>query len=151
MTRHFLRSVCRALIGAVLLAQMAVSAYACPGLLSATAMKMPMAAAAPSGTDSSAFATAMPALLPMNCDDMRKEMSMPMDPEFPNLCAEHCHQGQQSDQAATLTVPGALLTELYVTPPAPEPAVAPRPAAAAARAADAASPPLAILHCCLRI
>ena len=151
MTRHFLRSVCRALIGAVLLAQMAVSAYACPGLLSATAMKMPMAAAAPSGTDSSAFATAMPAPLPMNCDDMRKEMSMPMDPEFPNLCAEHCHQGQQSDQAATLTVPGALLTELYVTPPAPEPAVAPRPAAAAARAADAASPPLAILHCCLRI
>ena len=151
MTRHFLRSVCRALIGAVLLAQMAVSAYACPGLLSATAMKMPMAAAAPAGTDSSAVATAMPALLPMNCDDMRKDMSMPMDPEFPNLCAEHCRQGQQSDQAATLTVPAVLLTALYVTPPTPEPRAALNPAAAAARAADAASPPLAILHCCFRI
>ena len=40
LTRDFMtmRSVCRALIGAVLLAQMAVSAYACPGLLSASAM-----------------------------------------------------------------------------------------------------------------
>ena len=151
MTRHFLRCICRALIGAVLLAQMAVSAYACPGLLAGNATKMPMAAAAPAGTDSTAAETAKAAPLPMNCDDMRKDMSMPMDPEFPNLCAEHCHQGQQSDQAATLTVPAALLTELYVTPPAPEPSTAPRPAAAAARAADAASPPLAILHCCFRI
>jgi len=74
-----------------------------------------------------------------------------MDPELTNLCAEHCRQGQQSDQAATLTVPAALLSALYTTPPAPEPVVAPRPAAAATSALAAASPPLAILHCCFRI
>ena len=147
MRRHFLRSVCRALIGAVLFAQLAVSAYACPGLLSAAAMKMPMSAAAPAGADSTDVATAAPTLPPMNCEDM----AMPMDAAFPNLCAEHCHQGQQSDQAATLTVPAALLTELYITPRASEPIVAPRPAAAATHAGAAAAPPLAILHCCFRI
>ena len=155
MTRRFLRLVCRALIGAVLFAQMAVSAYACPGLLAATTMAVPVSAELPSGTESTAAVTAAvtaaasaaPALPMMNCEDM----AMPMDAAFPNLCAEHCHQGQQSDQAATLTVPAALLTELYITPPAPEPIVAPRPAAATASALDAASPPLAILHCCFRI
>lgn len=141
MTRRFLRLVCRALIGAVLFAQMAVSAYACPGLLAAATMTVPMAATAENA------ASAAPAPPMMNCEDM----AMPMDAAFPNLCAEHCHQGQQSDQAATLTVPAALLTELYITPPAPEPIVAPRPAAATASALDAASPPLAILHCCFRI
>ncbi len=78
-------------------------------------------------------------------------MAGPMDPEFANLCAEHCHHGQQSDRAATLTVPAALLTALYITPLAPEPAVAPRPAADTTSALAAASPPLAILHCCFRI
>lgn len=141
MTRRFLRQVCRALIGAVLLAQMAVSAYACPGLLAEATTPPPMAATAATP------ATAVPAPPPMNCEDM----AMPMDAAYPNLCAEHCHQGQQSDQAATLTVPAAVLTELYITPPAPEPILAPRPAAAAARAGAVASPPLAILHCCFRI
>ncbi len=136
MTRHFLRSVCRALIGAVLLAQLALSAYACPG----------MSAATPSDVGSTA-----PAPLTMNCEDMAGPMDSAMDADYPNLCAEHCHQGQQSDQAATLTVPPALLTELYITSPAFEPTAAPRPAAVATRAGAAASPPLAILHCCFRI
>ncbi len=137
MTRHFLRSVCRALIGAVLLAQLALSAYACPG----------MSAVAPSEVGSTTAA----APLTMNCEDMAGPMDAAMDADYPNLCAEHCHQGQQSDQAATLTVPPALLTELYITPPAFQPIAAPRPAAAATRAGAAASPPLAILHCCFRI
>jgi hypothetical protein len=131
MTRDFLRTVCRALIGVVLFAQLAVSAHACPGLPSAAT---PTAVAA---TDHKL----------VNCEDM----AGPMDPEFANLCAEHCHQGQQSDQAATLTVPAALLTALYITPLAPEPAVAPRPVAAATSALAAAAPPLAILHCCFRL
>ena len=147
MTRQFLRTVGRALIGVVLFAQLAVSAYACPGLSSAESMKMQMAAtAAPDGGSADA-AMAMADRQVPNCEDM----AGPMDPEFANLCAEHCHHGQQSDQASTLTVPAALLNALYFTPLAPEPVVAPRPAANATSALVAASPPLAILHCCFRI
>ena len=130
MTRHFLRMVCRALIGVVLLAQLTVSAYACPGL----------------SPDAVTAATAMQSMA--NCDDMAAGQ---MDPEFAALCAAHCHQGQQSDQAATLTVPAVLLTALYRTPSASEPGVAPRQAADAAGALVAASPPHTILHCCFRI
>ena len=147
MTRHFLRTVCRALIGVVLFAQLAVSAYACPGLWSAATMKMQTSTTASSGADSADAAMAATAQQPINCEDM----AGPMDPEFANLCTEHCHHGQQSDQVATLNVPAVLLTALYVTPPAPEPVVAPRRAATATSALAAALPPLAILHCCFRI
>ena len=146
MTRSFVRSVSRALIGVVLLAQMAVSAYACPGLASAAAMNMPTASPASTRDDTSKDA-ATAAEQAIACADM----AGPMDPEFTNLCAEHCHYGQQSDQAATLTVPVVLLTAFYITPLAPAPFVAPRPAAAATSALAAASRPLAILHCCFRI
>lgn len=142
MTRQFLRTICRALIGVVLFAQLAVSAYACPGLSLAAGMKMQMASAAASDA---AMATA-DGQAP-NCEDM----AGPMDPAFANLCAEHCHHGQQSDQAATMTVPAALLNALYVTPQAAEPAAPPRPAADATSALVAASPPRTILHCCFRI
>lgn len=144
MSRHFLRSICRMLIGVVLLAQMAVSAYACPGLAASKMQMSPEAAVAVDQPGVSGDATA-PAMA--NCDDMTGVM----DPSFANLCAEHCHQGQQSDQAATLTVPAALLSALYITPLAPEPAAPPRPAVDATSALVAASPPHTILHCCFRI
>jgi len=147
VTRQFLRTVCRALIGVVLFAQLTVSAYACPGLSSAATMKMQMTAAAASDVGSADAAVAATHQQPPNCEGM----GAPMDPEFANLCAEHCRQGQQSDHAATLTVPAVRLSALYVTPAAPEPAVAPRTAAAATSALTAASAPLAILHCCFRI
>ena len=131
MTRRFLRMLCRLLAGVVLLAQLAVSAYACPGL--AAAETPPPAA----------VAQAM-----VNCDDMAAE---PMDSVFANLCAAHCQQGQQSDQAPTLTVPVVLLTALYIKPSAPEPSLAPRPAAALTSALVAASAPRTVLHCCFRI
>ena len=147
MTRRFLRSICRALMGIVLVAQLAVSAYACPGLPSTGDATMQMSAPAvivAQTTDVAMSATDRPA---SDCADM----AGPVDRSFANLCAEHCHQGQQSDHAATLTVPAALFTALYTTPVAPEPSVAPRPAADATSALVAASPPLAILHCCFRI
>lgn len=147
MTRSFLRSICRALIGVVLLAQMAISAYACPGLATGATMNMPTASPVATGDEASQDVAAIAADQAIACADM----AGPMDPEFANLCAEHCHHGQQSDQAATLTVPAVLLTALYFSPLASEPAVAPRPAAAATSALVAASPPHAILHCCFRI
>ena len=147
MTRSFLRSVCRALIGVVLLAQMAVSAYACPGLATGAVMNMPTASPAPTRNEASQDIATTAMEQAIDCAGMAGSM----DPEFANLCAEHCHHGQQSDQAATLTVPAVLLTALYITPLASEPFVVPRPAAAATSALAAASPPLAILHCCFRI
>ena len=147
MTRSFVRSVSRALIGVVLLAQMAVSAYACTGLASGAATNMPTVSPASTRDDTSKDIATTATEQAIACADM----AGPMDPEFANLCAEHCHHGQQSDQAATLSVPVALLTARYITPLAPEPFVAPRPAAAATSALAAASAPLAILHCCFRI
>lgn len=134
MTRGFLRGLARGLIAVLLFAQLAVAAYACPGL----------AAKAPDTSVASA-AAAMDASMP-GCDGMAGAM----DPESPNLCAEHCKQGKQSDQASTLTVPVAMFTALYATTPA-LPAKAPRPSAAMLSALVAASPPHAILHCVYRI
>ena len=136
MSTRLLRTLCRALIGVVLLAQLAVSAYACPGVSPKAGMNME------SGPGAAAPGNAMP-----DCQGM----TAAMDPAFAALCAEHCHHGQQSDHAATLAVPAPVLTALYQTPPAPEPGVAPRPAAASTSAPAAAFPPHAILHCCFRI
>lgn len=137
MRTRILRTVCRALIGVVLLAQLAVSAYACPGRSSAATMNMTIDGA-----------TAAPSRPMPDCADM----AVPMDSGFAALCAEHCHHGQQSDHAATLNVPAPILTALYATPLAPEPGSALRPAAVATASALAgAFPPHAILHCCFRI
>jgi hypothetical protein len=129
--------VAACLAGVLLSAQMAIAAYACPGLSSA-----------PAGHPRSADVAAAPASTPMvNCDDMTGAM----DPSSPNLCAEHCKYGQQSDQAATLSVPVAVLTALYTTAPVPVMAPPSRPAAATLSALVAASPPHAIAHCVYRI
>ena len=144
MTRSFLRSVCRALIGVVLLAQMAMSAYACPGLSSGAMTGGRMSAASSMDGIGNALVDA--------ADQQATDcagMAGPMDAQFANLCAEHCHQGQQSDHAATLNVPVALLKALYTTRLVAEPS--PSPAAAEPSALVAASPPFAILHCCFRI
>jgi hypothetical protein len=146
MTRGFLRVICRTLIGVFLFAQMAISAYACPLLSLGEKMGAPMSAATSLDDAGKALADPVDQRVP-DCAGMAE----PMDTEFANLCAEHCHHGQQSDQATTLTVPAALLTTLYITPLAPVPFVAPRRAADTISALAAASPPHTILHCCFRI
>jgi hypothetical protein len=108
-------------------------------------MTMSPAAAIDARSTDIAMAASDPAAV--GCADM----AGPMDPSFANLCAEHCRQGQQSDHAATLTVPAALLTALYITPLAPAPVAVLRPAADATRRLVAAAPPHTILHCCFRI
>jgi hypothetical protein len=145
--RSFLLTICRMLIGVVLFAQFAVAAYACPGLSVAgtpkPGMVIPVVAEVQSmGTDRVSITLAA-----MDCDDMVGSM----DPSFTNLCAEHCRQGQQSDQASALTLPAMLLTALYHLPMAPEPpAPSPRQVAEGVSALAGASPPHAILHCCFR-
>ncbi|HEY8710874.1 MAG TPA: hypothetical protein VIM34_23090 [Burkholderiaceae bacterium] len=147
MTRSFRKAIARGLIGVLLLAQFAIVAYACPALAAASAAPMAMAPidatrASPGGAATDKTLAASPA-----CNGMAGAM----DPAAPNLCADHCKYGQQSDQAATLTVPAVLLTALYTTPWVPHMAPPSRPAAGLASALVAASPPHTTLHCVYRI
>ena len=145
MTRSFLRAVARGLIGLVLMTQMMISAYACPAMSqpSARPMQMQMPAASASTNDLSSANADMPMAQASHCDDMASMM----DSSSPNLCAEHCKYGQQSDHAAALNVPAVVLTALYLTAPVPVMAPLSRPAAATLSALVAATPPHAILHC----
>ena len=130
----------------VLFAQLAVASYACPGLKgmgslpnesTATAMVVAAADDAP---------MAQPEGMPPGCDQM--------DPNAANLCAEHCHQGQQS--ADTANVPAVSLgipTFLYSLPLEPQRSLGSgRSFPAPDACLDAApEPPHAILHCVFRI
>ena len=146
MTRRFLRMVSQGLVGVLLFAQMAIAAYACPGLSPTLKIGMEMSATLASQAESN-IASGTADAMASNCDDMTGSM----DPSSANLCAEHCKYGQQSDQVSTITVPAALLTELYATPSVPDPAALRPSAAATLSARVAASPPHAILHCVFRI
>ena len=147
MTRNFLRRVARGLVGVVVLAQLSIAAYACPGISSALqASRQATDIGTPMSGPADAAALRMAAQAPA-CGDMAGAM----DPTFANLCAEHCKYGQQSDQASTVNVPAAALVALYALPLAPFAAPPPRPAAASMSALVAASPPHAILHCVYRI
>lgn len=128
------------------MAQLAIAAYACPALSAATAANAQMPTPGALADEPGAARAGMPMAGGANCDDM---IGGSVDPSAPNLCAEHCKYGQQSDQAQTITVPTALLTPLYATPLVPAPP--PRPAAATMSALVAASPSHAILHCVFRI
>lgn len=139
MTRNMVRMVARWVVGALLFAQMAIAAYACPGLASAV-----------TGDVQPGDAGAIPMTMTeqmVDCDDMPGAM----DPASANLCAEHCKYGQQSDHAPTLVVPAVVLTALYATPLVPDAPPPSRPAAAMMSALVAGSPPHTVLHCVYRI
>ena len=142
--RGLQRSLARWLVGGLvsglLLAQMAVVSYACPAQLAALRAGGPPQAQAPQPAVL-VMAAAMP-----DCS----QMAGATDPGSANLCAEHCKNGQQSDQTPTLVLPFALLMVLYTTPPAP--AAALPGATAAAQDARLAPPPgHAVLHCVYRL
>ncbi len=147
MTRSFLRAVARGLVGVLLMAQMAIAAYACPVVSSGATGNMQMPALNASPDERGQADVDMPTAQSSNCD----EMVSAMDASSPNLCAEHCKVGQQSDKTPTLNAPAAVLTALYATPLVPETAPPPRSAAATLSALVAASPPHTILHCVYRI
>lgn len=153
-TRAFRRFVCQLMLGVLVFSQMAIAAYACPALSGAPQSFSMVAtdasiAAMPSAEDQATMAmspdpSATPAVAMMGCDQI--------DDSTTNLCAEHCHYGQQSaDHASAPTVPAALLTTLYTLPVQPEPLGHGWPSADSKFKRVAASPPHAILHCCFRI
>lgn len=136
--RSHLRSIARTLVCALLFGQLAIAAYACPGLAMASGSSVGAVQAA-------AVDAAQDAAMP-DCDDAMGAM----DPASANLCAEHCKHGQQSDQAPTLSVPAAAPAPWYRVPAVSEPTPAPRPPARWISALVAASPPHAIAHCVFR-
>ena len=73
--------IARWLLAALLFAQGALAAYACPALTSAL--------------DSSA-AIAQAAAMPADCDRMNQAGPMALDLDAPNICLAHCQSGQQS-------------------------------------------------------
>jgi hypothetical protein len=139
MGRSFTRSIARLLACVLLLAQLAVAAYACPGLSSTTRE----ATVAADGDETEVAAPTMP-----GCSGMD---GTALDPDAANLCAEHCKAGQQSHEVPSGSVPPVALSALYQLHIEALSAPSPRPAAARIDALIAASPPLAILHCVFRI
>lgn len=132
MTKAFKQLICRLMIGVMLMAQISIAAYACPGLPSAV-------------MQSGATANSMPADM-VGCD----QMAGPMDKAFPNLCAEHCHQGHQSDQTQVPVLPAVALISLYTIDQVVRTGELTWPMLAEFVPLAAAPPPLSILHCCFR-
>lgn len=126
LTRSLKAICCRVLIGVVLFSNAAVLAYAC----AAPAEDIVAGAVMPEA----------PA-----CEHL--------DAQSPNLCVEHCRQGQQSADTARLhVVMATTLAVLYARPAWGDPEL---PSTARARAPDiaCAPPPLphAVAHCVLRL
>ena len=144
MTRRSHRRLSWVLVGALLYAQAAIALYACPLQAATLNPVLPTTAAKGVVHDTGGVAAAAPMA---GCHGM----GATTDPDSAALCAEHCQFGQQSNQAPTLSVPVAMLTELYVTPPLPEPTVASHQVVADPGAVAATGPPHAILHCTFRI
>jgi len=126
LPRALSKLICRVLIGVFVFAQLAVAAHACPGLEQSPSQ--------------ATEAQAMP-----GCDQMDRSAS--------NLCAEHCHFGQQSsDTVPAPVVLAPMLALLYAVLPVADAAGATAVGAPATDAPPAAPPPPhAILHCVLRI
>jgi hypothetical protein len=122
LDRPFRNAVCRFMAVVVLSTQLAVSAFACPGPQAMSTVVMP------------------------GCPDMAGDAAGPSA-----LCAAHCQQGQQSDQAQLPALPVVLLARLYTLPEPVEPGVPAQRFTAPHGAFAAADPPHAILHCCFRI
>jgi len=151
--RSLRRPVIHAMIGVLLFAQMAIAAYACPNASSAMpegqgTRSQPQAMVAPTGADHSEKVS--PTMAPNAAQAMPADFGQ-VDIEAPNLCAEHCKQGQQSaDHTPSPAVAPALLTALYRVTLSTETPTAEAAYYAPGLLLQAAAPPHAIEHCCLR-
>lgn len=127
LTRSLRQWICKLMVGVILLAQMSIAAYACPRTSAPTAMSMDM----------------------VGCEQMAG--SIDMDKAFPNLCAEHCHQGHQSDMTQVPSLPAIALISLYTVAQATAGQASSGPWLPDPVPLAAPPPPLSILHCCFRI
>ncbi len=149
MSKALLKAICRALIGVVLFAQITVASYACPGLEGMMVMASAAATTTTLGEASSGASAGEQASMPPGCDQMESGPT--------NLCAEHCHQGQQSADTASVPAVGVgVPTLLYSLPLNPQHTLdvlgsGRSQSAFEASLVAAPEPPHAILHCVFRI
>ena len=145
-SRSISKTISRLLIGVLLFAQFAVASYACPGWPGMGLMVRGATGAMVLSAAADATSAAEPAGMPAGCAQI--------DLSAANLCAEHCHPGQQSaDTAATPSVGLGSPILLYSLPLEPQHSLGsgrsfPAPDA---RLDAAPEPPHAILHCVFRI
>jgi len=142
LSRRWISRLACLLIGVFLFGQLAVAAYACPGM-SSTRIPEPMAIGSDQANDDRPASTAP--------DSDCGAMGVAFDPAAPNLCAEHCKFGGQGDRTAYAGAPEAVPVVLYPAPPTLAVAHLPRSVASSRTVPVAASPPHAILHCVYRI
>ncbi len=140
LSRAIRKTVGRLLIGVLLFAQLAVAAYACPGL---------------SGTASNTASESMPGVSAQSVTESSTSLVgwEQIDASAANLCAGHCQQGQQSgDTAPAPTVHAAVPMFLYSFPIEPAQLLDSGQSRAIAdiSLAAAPSPSHAILHCVFR-
>ena len=161
MFRSFKQLICRVLTGMLLFSQLAVAAYACPGIPASATFdwnkNQTLSAAATAAKDTRGFAAVssdddntQESGATSSCDQMGHAVQT--DRTTQNLCTEHCKYGQQSADRASVPIPPAvLLTTLYTTPLQPETAAHVRSLATLENHPSAVSPSHTILHCCFRI
>ncbi len=142
LSRAIRKSISLVLMGVLLFAQLAVASYSCPRL---------------GGTDPASMTASMSVSMPESMPELMAVGMAPgcdqLDPEAANLCAEHCHQGQQSaDTAASPAVSAAIPTLLYLIPTEPQhlPGSGRSAPAVGDSVVAAPEPPHAILHCVFR-
>jgi hypothetical protein len=99
-----------------------------------------------------AYACPSPAPAPQTAEmtDCAGTMSQ-LDEASPNLCAEHCHYGEQGDQPRTPAAPAVSLVGLYTVPVISALAEPIWRGIASSDLLTARPPPHTILHCCFRI
>lgn len=142
-TKAVRRLVSRWLIGAILFTQLAVAAYACPGLspLPARPIASPLSG---SSYGADACSADEPAATGNACQ-------MLMDSDEANLCGEHCKYGQSaSGHSQVPFIPTALRSAPHALVPQPQKARLSL-GASASRPSPGAPASHAILHCSLLI
>jgi hypothetical protein len=141
MSHSFVRGLVRWVVVALLLGQLAVASYACPALRA-----IPADAGQRSAVDVACEMEAEDALV---LADSGAPIDT-LDADSPNLCAEHCKYGQQSDQTSSVNVPVAVPLAPFENNPPRLVESRLRPTATAVSALVSACPPHAILHCVRR-
>lgn len=139
--RNINRFIARLLVGAMVLAQLTVAAYACEGVQSASADR-----AVGSATD-----LPMRRVATTDVTDGNLGRSS-MDPTQPNLCAAHWQFGRQhAEDKPAPSVPAVVPMSLYPRALAVLSADIQRVSMAPMDLPPKADPSHAILHCCFRI
>ncbi|MBI5718722.1 MAG: hypothetical protein HZC37_13660 [Burkholderiales bacterium] len=134
------RFIARLLVGVLVFAQAALSAYACPVMPAGSMSGKEPAAMLGEQSRPGLGSNGMPA------------GSSRLDSAQPNLCAAHCQSGQQNvDGKPAPSVPPALPASFYPVVPSAGLAESAPTRVRVDRPPPAVGPPLAILHCCFRI